>query len=96
MALPPDSDDHRRQNRAGRHGHAGLAACRAPGGRCPQSPSAGRAANSALYPGKLGYELQEELEFLSNRAMEPNIFFSGRFLGARHAAPRGRQVRLSR
>lgn len=27
-----------------------------------------------LYPGKLGYELQDELDFLSNRAMEPNVF----------------------
>ena len=33
-----------------------------------------------LYSGKLGYELQEELDFLSNRAMEPNVFFTGRFL----------------
>ncbi|SEI18275.1 Acetyltransferase (GNAT) domain-containing protein [Rhizobium tibeticum] len=33
-----------------------------------------------VYSGKLGYELQEELDFLSNRAMEPNVFFTGRFL----------------
>lgn len=33
-----------------------------------------------LYSGKLGYDLQEELDFLSNRAMEANVFFTGRFL----------------
>jgi hypothetical protein len=33
-----------------------------------------------VYPGKLGYELQDELDFLSNRAIEPNVFFTGRFL----------------
>lgn len=33
-----------------------------------------------VYSGKLGYELQDELDFLSNRAMEPNVFFTGRFL----------------
>jgi hypothetical protein len=33
-----------------------------------------------VYSGKLGYELQDELDFLSNRALEPNVFFTGRFL----------------
>ena len=33
-----------------------------------------------LYPARQGYELQTELDFLSNRAMEPNVFFTGRFL----------------
>jgi hypothetical protein len=33
-----------------------------------------------VYPGRLGYELQDELDFLSNRAIEPNVFFTGRFL----------------
>ncbi len=33
-----------------------------------------------LYPSSVGYELQDELEYLSNRAMEPNIFCTGRFL----------------
>jgi len=33
-----------------------------------------------LYPGSLGYDLQQELEFLTYRAMEPNIFFSPRLL----------------
>ena len=34
----------------------------------------------ALYPATAGYELQQELDFLSNRVMEPNVFFTGRFL----------------
>ncbi|MGV8939099.1 MAG: GNAT family N-acetyltransferase [Allorhizobium sp.] len=48
-----------------------------------------------LYPGQMGYELQDELDFLTNRAMEPNVFFSGRFLAP--AMPRldDRQVRMA-
>lgn len=34
----------------------------------------------AIYPARAGYALQEELDFLTNRALEPNIFFSARFL----------------
>ena len=34
----------------------------------------------AIYPGAMGYDLEEELDFLSNRVMEPNIFFAGRVL----------------
>ncbi|MFS8045462.1 GNAT family N-acetyltransferase [Rhizobium sp. BR 314] len=48
-----------------------------------------------LYPGKLGYELQDELDFLSNRAMEPNVFFSGRFLAPAMPRLEDRQVRLA-
>lgn len=33
-----------------------------------------------IYPAQLGYELQEELDFLTNRVMEPNVFFTGRLL----------------
>ncbi len=48
-----------------------------------------------LYPGRMGYDLQEEFEFLGNRAMEPNVFFSGRFLAP--AMPRldDRQIRVA-
>lgn len=48
-----------------------------------------------LYPSRLGYELQEELDFLSNRSMEPNVFFSGGMLAP--AMPRldERQIRLA-
>ncbi|HXV29160.1 MAG TPA: GNAT family N-acetyltransferase, partial [Sinorhizobium sp.] len=34
----------------------------------------------AIYPAKAGYDLQRELDFLSNRAIEPNVFFTARFL----------------
>ncbi|MBB3594281.1 hypothetical protein FHX08_004685 [Rhizobium sp. BK529] len=48
-----------------------------------------------LYPGKLGYDLQEELDFLSNRAMEPNVFFSGRFLAPAMPRLEDRQVNFA-
>lgn len=48
----------------------------------------------AVYPARSGYELERELEFISNRALEPNIFFTGGFLAP--AMPRldNRLVRL--
>lgn len=48
----------------------------------------------AVYPARSGYELERELEFISNRALEPNIFFTGGFLAP--AMPRldNRAVRL--
>src|ERR1700754_3280872 len=49
----------------------------------------------SLYPARLGYELQDELDFLSNRAMEPNVFFSGRFLAPAMPRLEDRQVRLA-
>lgn len=48
-----------------------------------------------LYPGKLGYDLQDELDFLSNRAMEPNVFFSGRFLAPAMPRLEDRQVNFA-
>lgn len=48
-----------------------------------------------FYPGKLGYELQEELDYLSHRAMEPNVFFTGRFLAPAMPRLEDRQVRLA-
>lgn len=48
-----------------------------------------------LYPAQSGYDLQEEMDFLSRRAMEPNIFFAARFLAP--AMPRldERQIRMA-
>lgn len=48
----------------------------------------------SIYPARSGYELETELEFLSNRAVEPNIFFTGHFLAP--AMPRldNRSVQL--
>ncbi|MDQ0321597.1 hypothetical protein QO002_003735 [Pararhizobium capsulatum DSM 1112] len=48
-----------------------------------------------LYPAKAGYELQQELDFLSNRAMEPNVFFTGRFLAPAMPRLEDRVVRLA-
>jgi len=48
-----------------------------------------------LYPAKLGYDLQDELDFLSNRAMEPNVFFSARFLAPAMPRIEERQVRIA-
>jgi hypothetical protein len=48
-----------------------------------------------LYPATLGYELQEELEFLSHRAMEPNIFFSARLLAPAMPRVEDKQVRFA-
>lgn len=57
-----------------------------------QVGNAGR--HLALYPARAGYALQEELDFLTNRAMEPNVFFSGRFLAPAMPRLEDRQVRL--
>ena len=48
-----------------------------------------------LYPAQSGYDLQDEMDFLSRRAMEPNIFFAARFLAP--AMPRldDRQIRMA-
>ncbi|PWV98048.1 acetyltransferase (GNAT) family protein [Hoeflea marina] len=48
----------------------------------------------ALYSGRSGYGLQEELDYLTNRAMEPNVFFSGRFLAPAMPRLEDRQIRL--
>jgi hypothetical protein len=34
----------------------------------------------SIYPARAGYELSEELDFLTHRAIEPNVFFSARFV----------------
>lgn len=49
----------------------------------------------SIYPAALGYDLQEELDFLSNRVMEPNIFFSGRLLAPAMPRVEDRDVRLA-
>lgn len=48
----------------------------------------------AIYPARAGYELQEELDFLTNRALEPNVFFSGRFLAPAMPRLEDRVIRL--
>lgn len=48
----------------------------------------------AIYNARAGYGLQEELDFLTNRAIEPNIFFSARFLAPAMPRLEDRLVRL--
>ncbi len=56
----------------------------------------GRAGrHMSIYPAALGYDLQEELDFLSNRVMEPNIFFSGRLLAPAMPRVEDRDIRLA-
>jgi len=49
----------------------------------------------AVYHATAGYELQAELDFLSNRAVEPNVFFSSRFLAPAMPRLEDREVRLA-
>ena len=75
------------------------------GGLIPPAPARPNADRSiaigrpgrelCLYPAKAGYDLQEELDFLSNRAMEPNVFFTGRFLAPAMPRLEDRVVRLA-
>lgn len=48
----------------------------------------------AIYPARAGYDLQEELDFLTNRALEPNVFFSARFLAPAMPRLEDRMIRL--
>lgn len=48
-----------------------------------------------LYTAQMGYDLQEELDFLSYRAIEPNVFFTGRFLAPAMPRVDERTVRLA-
>ena len=49
----------------------------------------------SIYPAQAGYDLQDELDFLSNRAMEPNVFFTSRFLAPAMPRLEDRDVRLA-
>ena len=48
----------------------------------------------SVYPAEAGYELQPELDFLTYRALEPNVFFSARFLAPAMPRLEDRLVRL--
>ena len=70
----------------------------APGAQPPadQRIVVGRPGRSlSLYPATAGYDLQQELDFLSNRVMEANVFFTGRFLAPAMPRLEDRTVRLS-
>lgn len=49
----------------------------------------------SIYPAQVGYDLQDELDFLSNRAMEPNVFFTSRFLAPAMPRLEDREIRLA-
>jgi hypothetical protein len=49
----------------------------------------------SIYPSQAGYDLQDELDFLSNRAMEANVFFTSRFLAPAMPRLEDREIRLA-
>src|SRR5690606_15813150 len=57
--------------------------------------ASGARRSLAIYPASAGFDLVEELEHLSARAIEPNVFFNPSFLAP--AMPRldDREVRLA-
>jgi hypothetical protein len=57
------------------------------------TPKPGRTLS--IYQAASGYDLQEELDFLSNRAMEPNVFFASRFLAPALPRLEDREIRLA-
>jgi CelD/BcsL family acetyltransferase involved in cellulose biosynthesis len=57
------------------------------------TPKEGRTLS--IYHTAAGYDLQEELDFLSNRAIEPNVFFASRFLAPAMPRLEDREIRLA-
>lgn len=49
----------------------------------------------AIYPASAGFDLVDELSFLSSRAIEPNVFFNPRFLAPAMPRLEDRDVRLA-
>ncbi|MFY8101036.1 MAG: GNAT family N-acetyltransferase, partial [Allorhizobium sp.] len=49
----------------------------------------------SIYPSQMGYELQDELEYLTYRVMETNVFFAPRFLAPAMPRLEERQVRFA-
>ena len=48
----------------------------------------------SLYPERAGYDLRDELDFLTHRAIEPNVFFSARFMAPAMPRIEDRTIRL--
>ncbi len=93
MALPPLASDLNQIARSLPPAKPDLRAGRPEAETRVEVGRPGRALS--LYPASLGYELQEELEFLSNRAMEPNIFFSARLLAPAMPRVEDKKVRFA-
>ncbi len=49
----------------------------------------------AVYPASAGFDLVEELDYLCNRTVEPNVFFNPRFLAPAMPRLEDREVRLA-
>ena len=49
----------------------------------------------AIYPASAGFDLVDELDYLCNRTIEPNIFFNPRFLAPAMPRLEDREVRLA-
>ena len=47
-----------------------------------------------VYPARAGYDLRRELDFLTHRALEPNVFFSACFMAPAMPRLEDRQIRL--
>ncbi|WP_419906659.1 GNAT family N-acetyltransferase [Hoeflea sp.] len=47
-----------------------------------------------VYPARAGYDLRRELDFLTHRAVEPNVFFSARFMAPAMPRLEDKQIRL--
>ncbi len=48
----------------------------------------------SIYPARAGYDLRKELDFLTHRALEPNVFFSARFMAPAMPRIEDKPVRL--
>lgn len=55
----------------------------------------GAARRLAIYPASAGFDLVEELDFLCQRTVEPNVFFNPRFLAPAMPRLEDREVRLA-
>ncbi|MCP4999373.1 MAG: GNAT family N-acetyltransferase [Hyphomicrobiales bacterium] len=47
-----------------------------------------------IYPARAGYDLRQELDFLTHRALEPNAFFSARFMAPAMPRLEDKRIRL--
>ncbi|WP_136658425.1 GNAT family N-acetyltransferase [Nitratireductor sp. XY-223] len=47
-----------------------------------------------VYPARAGYDLRRELDYLTHRALEPNVFFSARFMAPAMPRLEDKQIRL--
>lgn len=59
------------------------------------SPAQGSPRRLAIYPAAAGFDLVEELDYLSARAIESNVFFNPRFLAPAMPRLEDREVRLA-